>query len=84
MVEVFNLIAHQGGYLAQALVTRADADFGKGSHVSLEDEAGQMRTFCVHRMGLATSGIQSQEQLLVDLELKPFIPSSNPSPKNED
>jgi hypothetical protein len=84
MVEVFNLIAHQGGYLAQALVTRADGDFGKGSQVSLTDETGQIRPFWVQRMGLATSGIQGDDRLLVDLELIPFNPSSLPSPNNED
>ncbi len=77
LVEVFNLIEHQDYYLAQALVTRADADFGKGSQVVTRDSQGQKRAFVVERMGLATAGIRNDGRLLVDLQLKPFSPSNN-------
>ncbi len=83
MVEVFNLIAHQDHYLAQALVSKADADFGKGSQVTAVDEEGRSRAFQVERMGLATAGIRNDGRLLVDLQLKPISPI-NLSPNSKD
>lgn len=83
MVKIFNLIEHQDYFLAQALVTKADASFGKGSQVMTADEQGQERWFVVERMGLATAGIRNDGRLLVDLQLHSISPSNLP-PNSED